>query len=139
MLRTVSKVKSYREKVSSMISWWQVWEGIVGEYWDGSWRLVVDDLGEDIGMALKIPVEGRLIVAIDRAILHILSEEDGLEEIGGGLRRLLQSTEELNSAGIYADVPLSPMLHYLRKLWMSDATHQSQTTTVERSVPHDRF
>ena len=138
MLRTVGKVKSYREKVSSMIPWWRLWEGIVGEYWDGSWRLVVDDLGADIGLALTVPVEDHLIVAIDRAILHILAEDDRLAEVGGGLRRLLQNTEELNSAGVYAGVPLSPMLRHFRKIWMSDANHQSQTT-VQRSVPHDRF
>lgn len=122
-----------------MIPWWRVWEGIVEEYWDGSWRLVVDDLGEEVGLALTVPVEDHLIVAIDRAILHILSEEDRLVEVGGGLRRLLQNTEELNSAGLYAGVPLSPMLRHFRKIWMSDANHQSQTTTVQRSVPHDRF
>ena len=86
----------------SLIPWWRLWEGIVGEYWDGSWRLVVDDLGEDIGLALTVPVEDHLIIAIDRAILHILSEEDRLAEVGVWLRRLLQNTEELNSAGVYA-------------------------------------
>ncbi|NMP23677.1 hypothetical protein [Sulfobacillus harzensis] len=122
-----------------MIPWWRVWEGIVGEYWDGPWRLIVDDLGGDVGIALTVPVEDHLIIGLDRAVLSILAEDDRLGDVGGGLRRLLENTEDLNSAGVYAGIPLSPMLRHMRKAWMSGTYIKSHATTAQRSVSHDRF
>ena len=122
-----------------MIPWWRLWEGIVGEYWLGPWRLVVNDLGGDVGIALTVPVEDHLIIALDRVVLNVLAEDDRLGEIGSGLRQLLQNPEELNNAGVYASMPLSPMLRQLRQSWLSGEHDKSHRLTIQRSVPHDRF
>jgi hypothetical protein len=90
-----------------MIPCWRLWKGIVGEYWLGPWRLVVNDLGGDVGIALTVPVEDHLIIALDRVVLNVLADDDRLSEIGNGLRQLLQNPEELNNAGVYASMPLS--------------------------------
>lgn len=122
-----------------MIPWWRLWEGIVGEYWLGPWRLVVNDLGGEVGIAITVPAQDHLLVGLDRIVLNILAEDERLGEIGSGLRHLLQNPEELNSASVCVSMPLSPMLRELRQAWLSGEHNESHPLIIQRSVPHDRF
>ena len=130
-----------------MIPWWHVWEGIVGEYWDGAWRLVVDDLGGDVGVAMTVPVEDHLLVAIDRIMLKVFVEEKQLAEISTALRLLLSSRSSLNTPGLYAGLPLSPSLKNRRNLWTGarDSEADRRQTMPEwsdwarRRLNDDRF
>ena len=69
--------------------WWMVWEGLVGEYWDGAWRIVVDNLGGKAGIAVSVPAQSHLLVALDNLLLYTLSEEDELILISSALREIL--------------------------------------------------
>ena len=103
-----------------MVPWWRIWEGIIAEYWEGAWRLAVDDLGGAVGIAMSIPLEDHLLIGIDHILLQALAEEEDLVQISIALRRLL-AYDLANKPGLVAAWRLFPALEYRRSLWVGPA------------------
>ncbi len=103
-----------------MVPWWRIWEGIIAEYWEGAWRLVVDDLGGAVGAAISIPMEDHLLIGLDRILLQALAEEEDLVQVSVALRGLL-ADKLVNEPGLVAAWRLSPALEYRRGLWVGPA------------------
>ncbi|MCL5115881.1 MAG: hypothetical protein M1272_01880 [Firmicutes bacterium] len=89
-----------------MTQWWRLWEGIITEYWDGEWRLGAKDLGGDLAIALVVPVEDHLLVAMDHSLLRFLADEQDLVVMSDALRRLV-SYDQLNTPGLFAALPMT--------------------------------
>ena len=64
-----------------MLPWWRIWEGIIAEYWDGARRLVVEDRGGDLGLAIMLSPDHRLLIAMDHAIVEVLAEDGRLADM----------------------------------------------------------
>lgn len=134
--------REWNEEAISVVPWWSMWEGIIAEYWDGAWRLTIEDLGGDVAIAMTVPVQDHLLIAIDRLLLQVFAEAEELTQITTALRLLLNAGESLNTPGLFAGLPLSPSLKHLRSLWVGAPYRQTLPETsrwARRRQNYDRF
>ncbi len=103
-----------------MVPWWQIWEGIIEEYWGGVRRLVVEDLGGEVGLAVMLSPDHSLLVAMDHAMIEILAEDDCLTEMSIALRDLLAPLATNHKPQFYGSWRLSLQLKARRRLWQRD-------------------
>lgn len=103
-----------------VLPWWQIWEGMIAEYWSGTRRLMIEDLGGDLGLAVMLSPDHRLLIAMDHATVEVLAEDDRLRELSIALRDLLTPLATYHKPPLYGYWRLSLELKRRRRLWQGD-------------------
>ena len=116
-----------------MVFWWRIWDGLIAEYWDGARRLIVEDLGGDLGLAIRLgPEQHRLLIAMDHALIEMLWEDDQLMDLSSALRDLLIGVTTNDKPQFYGYWRLPNELQKRRRLWLGSPEGSTVTPNLYR-------